>query len=193
VLETVKLSEWSSTKIGKFSRGMKQRLGIAQAILHDPPILILDEPALGLDPRGTYEMREIINDMVKEGKTVFLASHMLHEVRETCDRVALLNKGKLLAYDRIDNLEVIFKARRIHVELLQPSAPSQIDKIRKMEKVRMVTAEEKGLTIGFEGAEAEQAQLLAVLVKEMNLPVVSFSPSLEALEEVYLQLIKEGN
>jgi len=148
---------------------------------------------LGLDPRGTYEMREIINDMVKEGKTVFLASHMLHEVRETCDRVALLDKGKLLAYDRIDNLEVIFKARRIHVELLQPLAPSQIDKIRKMEKVRMVTAEEKGLTIGFEGAEAEQAQLLAALVKEMNLPVVSFSPSLEALEEVYLQLIKEGN
>lgn len=193
VLETVKLSEWSSTKIGKFSRGMKQRLGIAQAILHDPPILILDEPALGLDPRGTFEMREIINGMVKEGKTVFLASHMLHEVRETCDRVALLDKGKLLAYDRIDNLEVIFKARRIHVELLQPLAPSQIDKIRKMEKVRMVTAEEKGLTIGFEGAESEQAQLLAVLVKEMNLSVVSFSPSLEALEEVYLQLIKEGN
>jgi ABC-2 type transport system ATP-binding protein len=193
VLEIVKLSEWSSTKIGKFSRGMKQRLGIAQAILHDPPILILDEPALGLDPRGTYEMREIINGMVKEGKTVFLASHMLHEVRETCGRVALLDKGKLLAYDSIDNLEVIFKARKIHVELLQPLDLSQIDKIRRIEKVRMVAAEDKGLTISFDGAEAEQAQLLTMLVKEMSLPVVSFSPSLEALEEVYLQLIKEGN
>jgi ABC-2 type transport system ATP-binding protein len=193
VLETVKLTEWSSTKIGKFSRGMKQRLGIAQAILHDPPILILDEPALGLDPRGTYEMREIINDMAKQGKTVFLASHMLHEVRETCDRVALLDKGKLLAYDSINNLEVIFKARRIHVELLRPLDSAQIEEIRKLEKVRTVTAGDKDLTINFDGAEAEQAQLLATLIREMNLPVVSFNPSLEALEEVYLQLIKAGD
>lgn len=193
VLEIVRLSEWAKTKIGKFSRGMKQRLGIAQAILHDPPILILDEPALGLDPRGTYEMREIIQDMVKEGKTVFLASHMLHEVRETCDRVALLDKGKLLAYDSIDNLETIFKARKIQVDLLQPLDPSQIEKIMTMKNVRKVTGEEKSLTISFDGGEPDQAQLLASLVKTLGIPVVSFRPSLEALEEVYLQLIKVGD
>jgi ABC-2 type transport system ATP-binding protein len=192
-LETVKLSEWANTKIGKFSRGMKQRLGIAQAVLHDPPILILDEPALGLDPRGTLEMREIIKGMVKEGKTVFLASHMLHEVRETCDKVALLDKGKLLAYDSINNLEFIFKARRISVDLLQPLLPKQIDMIGKMKNVRAVTVDGKSLTISFDGGEAEQAELLTAFVKGMNVPVVSFRLSLEALEEVYLQLIKVGD
>jgi ABC-2 type transport system ATP-binding protein len=193
VLEIVKLSEWSNTRIGKFSRGMKQRLGIGQAILHDPPILILDEPALGLDPRGMYEMREIIKTMVKEGKTAFLASHMLHEVQETCDQVALLDKGKLLAYDSISNLETLFKARKIHVDLLRPLKPTEIDRIRKMEKVKTVTVEEKSLVINIDGTEADQAQLLTMLVKEMSAPVASFRPSMEALEDVYLQLIKEGN
>jgi ABC-2 type transport system ATP-binding protein len=193
VLEVVKLSEWANTKIGKFSRGMKQRLGIAQAVLHDPPILVLDEPALGLDPRGTFEIREIIKGMVKEGKTVFLASHMLHEVQETCDKVALLDRGKLLAYDSIGNLEVIFKARRIHVDLLQPADSKLIDKIGKLKNVRGVAVEGKSLTVSFDGGEAEQAQLLGMLVRDMDLPVVSFRLSLEALEEVYLQLIKVGD
>lgn len=193
VLEIVKLSEWSNTRIGKFSRGMKQRLGIGQAILHDPPILILDEPALGLDPRGMYEMREIIKTMGKEGKTTFLASHMLHEVQETCDQVALLDKGKLLAYDSISNLETLFKARKIHVDLLRPLKPIEIDRIKKMEKVKTVVAEEKSLVINIDGTEADQAQLLTMLVKEMGAPVASFRPSMEALEDVYLQLIKEGN
>ena len=193
VLEVVKLSEWTNTKIGKFSRGMKQRLGIAQAVLHDPPILILDEPALGLDPRGTFEIREIIKSMVKEGKTVFLASHMLHEVQETCDKVALLDRGKLLAYDSIGNLEVIFKARRIHVDLLQPADSKLIDMISKLKNVRGVAVEGKRLTISFDGGEGEQAQLLGMLVRDMSVPVVSFRLSLEALEEVYLQLIKVGD
>ena len=193
VLEVVKLSEWANTKIGKFSRGMKQRLGIAQAVLHDPPILVLDEPALGLDPRGTFEIREIIKGMVKEGKTVFLASHMLHEVQETCDKVALLDRGKLLAYDSIQNLEVIFKARRIHVDLLQPADSKLIDKISKLKNVRGVAVEGKSLAISFDGGEPEQAQLLGMLVRDMNLPIVSFRLSLEALEEVYLQLIKVGD
>lgn len=193
VLEIVKLSEWSTTRIGKFSRGMKQRLGIGQAILHDPPILILDEPALGLDPRGTYEMREIIKAMVKEGKTAFLASHMLHEVQETCDHVALLDKGKLLAYDSINNLETFFKARKIHVDLLRPLKPVEIERIRKIEKVKTVSAEERGLVVNLDGTETDQAQLLTVLVKELGIPVASFKPSMEALEDIYLQLIKEGN
>jgi ABC-2 type transport system ATP-binding protein len=193
VLETVKLSDWMYMKIGKFSRGMKQRLGIAQAMLHDPPILILDEPALGLDPRGMYEMREIIKGMVREGKTVFLASHMLHEVQETCDRVALIDKGKLLKHDTIENLEALFKARKIQVELLQPLDSRQVSAIEKIRNVREVAAEGRNLMIGFDGGEAEQAELLATLVKDMSIHIVSFRPSFEALEGVYLQLVKGGD
>jgi ABC-2 type transport system ATP-binding protein len=104
VIDTVKLTRWANVKIEKFSRGMKQRLGLAQSMLHDPPILILDEPALGLDPRGVVEFREII-EKAGQKKTVFLASHQLVEVAQICNRVALINEGKLLAFDTIMELE----------------------------------------------------------------------------------------
>jgi ABC-2 type transport system ATP-binding protein len=104
VIALVKLEKWGNIKIEKFSRGMKQRLGLAQAMLHDPPILILDEPALGLDPRGVVEFREIIAT-VGQKKTVFFASHQLVEVTQICSKVAIINNGKLLAYDSITELE----------------------------------------------------------------------------------------
>ena len=104
VIQLVGLKEWGTVKIEKFSRGMKQRLAVAQALLHDPPILILDEPALGLDPRGVVEFRQIIEEVGKE-KTVFFASHQLGEVAQICNQVAIIDHGKLLAYDNIAQLE----------------------------------------------------------------------------------------
>jgi ABC-2 type transport system ATP-binding protein len=104
LIALVGLEKWAKEKIGKFSRGMKQRLGLAQTLLHDPPVLILDEPSLGLDPRGVVEFREIIKGAGKE-KTVFFASHQLVEVTQICSKVAIVNNGKLLAYDSIVELE----------------------------------------------------------------------------------------
>jgi len=109
VIGLVKLDKWARVKIEKFSRGMKQRLGLAQALLHDPPILILDEPSLGLDPRGVVEFREIIKDAGKE-KTVFFASHQLVEVTQICNQVAIINDGKLLTYDSIKELNKKYKS-----------------------------------------------------------------------------------
>ena len=104
VIHLVGLDDWLTVKIEKFSRGMKQRLALAQALLHDPPVLILDEPALGLDPRGVVEFREII-DKVGKDKTVFFASHQLTEVAQICNQVAIIDRGHLLAYDSIAELE----------------------------------------------------------------------------------------
>ena len=118
VIDLVRLEEWVTVKIEKFSRGMKQRLGVAQALLHDPPILILDEPGLGLDPKGVVEFREIIARMGKE-KTVLFASHQLVEVAQICNQVALIDHGKLLAYDSIAELEKKYQSlERAYLELI---------------------------------------------------------------------------
>jgi ABC-2 type transport system ATP-binding protein len=117
VISLIKLEEWVNVKIEKFSRGMKQRLALAQALLHDPPVLILDEPALGLDPRGVVEFREIIEEVGRE-KTVFFASHQLTEVTQICNQVAIIDHGRLLAYDDIAELEKKYQSlERAYLEL----------------------------------------------------------------------------
>ena len=104
VITLVGLKNWIDVKIEKFSRGMKQRLALAQTLLHDPPVLILDEPGLGLDPRGLVEFRQIIEEVGKQ-KTVFFASHQLAEVAQICNQVAVIDHGKLLAYESISEME----------------------------------------------------------------------------------------
>ena len=107
VISLVKMDRWAKVKIEKFSRGMKQRLALAQSLLHDPAVLILDEPALGLDPRGVVEFRQIIEEAGKR-KTVFFASHQLSEVTLICDKVAFINDGKLLRYDTVEAINKEF-------------------------------------------------------------------------------------
>ncbi len=119
VIKLVRLEGWANVRIGKFSRGMKQRLALAQALLHDPPILILDEPALGLDPRGMIEVREILKAARKE-KTVFFASHLLTEVVQVCDKVAIIDHGRLRVYDDIARLKKKYRSfERAYLKLTE--------------------------------------------------------------------------
>jgi ABC-type multidrug transport system ATPase subunit len=96
VLELVDLTGRQRDRVGSYSMGMKQRLGVATALLHDPDLLILDEPANGLDPAGIVEMRDLLRRLASEGKTVFISSHVLGEVQQICDRVAIINHGELV-------------------------------------------------------------------------------------------------
>ena len=104
LLETVGLRRWGRTLVRKYSKGMTQRLGLAQAMLHDPELLILDEPTDGVDPVGRAEIRDILGRLKSEGKTIFLNSHLLQEIELVCDRVAILGQGKLR---RMDSVEAI--------------------------------------------------------------------------------------
>ena len=108
-LKLVGLDNWSDKKIGTFSRGMKQRLAIAQALLHEPPIILLDEPTFGLAPRGMVEIRNVLKDLTKEGKTIFFSSHLIGEIEEICDTLAIIDKGQVLFSDTMKNIMKKFK------------------------------------------------------------------------------------
>ena len=108
-LKIVGLEKWSDKKIGTFSRGMKQRLALAQALLHEPPILLFDEPTFGLDPRGMAEIRTVFKDLTKEGKTIFFSSHLIGEIEEICDTLAIIDKGQVLFSDTIKKLTKKFE------------------------------------------------------------------------------------
>jgi ABC-2 type transport system ATP-binding protein len=104
VLALVDLTDRQRDRVAKYSLGMKQRLGLAVALLHDPELLVLDEPANGLDPAGIVEMRGLLRRLAAAGKTIFLSSHVLAEVQQICDRVAILNRGELVRVAPVDEL-----------------------------------------------------------------------------------------
>ena len=103
-LELVGLAERADSKVGSYSHGMKQRLGIAQALLHEPELVMLDEPTSGLDPGGMRDVRELIRDLGRRGATVFLSSHLLHEVEQVCTRAAIVNRGRVIVEGSVADL-----------------------------------------------------------------------------------------
>ena len=106
------MNEWRQKKYGKFSKGMRQRIALASALLHNPEILILDEPTSGLDPRGRSEIKQIIKSLKKDGKTIFMSSHLLGETQAICDEVALIDKGKFLGLKSINELQTTNKSKK---------------------------------------------------------------------------------
>ena len=193
VLWAVMLSDWKDKKIGSFSTGMLRRLIIAQTMLHNPDILILDEPVLGLDPKGMQDIRFIIKQLCSEGKTVFLSSHLLHEVSETCNKVILLDKGKIMAYDTVDNLKNLSKIQKINIEFLNPPTKQQIASIQSIEFVRKIDAFNSYATIEFDGDRTTCSQILTQLISQ-GFQIVSYKPEAATLEDVYVSVIgKEGS
>ncbi len=192
ILKLVKLEEWADTRVGSFSKGMKQRLGIGQSLLHDPTLIILDEPSSGLDPKGMTEVRDLINKLKKEGKTLFISSHMLTEIQQTADKVALINKGEILAYDTVDSLsQKYFTVKEVTVDTALPTTDAQIATINGMGIVRSVEREnEHRLIVRFEGdCDSCRYDLLKALM-DAGVQPTSFVPKGLALESIYMEMIK---
>ena len=192
LLDLVKLTEWKDQRVGKFSKGMKQRLAIAQALLPQPSVIILDEPTSGLDPRGMVEVRDILKHLRKMDVTVLMSSHLLNEVQEVCTDVSLINRGKLLRSGSVADLLDEVKARKIEVRTMRPLTPDMFDRLRSVPGVKgfSVTGD-LSFAIEFEGEEDEQARLL-IAVQNLGLMVTSFKESGLALESLYMSLIMES-
>jgi len=189
----VRMSEWIDKRVGKFSKGMKQRICVASAILSDPSIVLLDEPTTGLDPRGMSEVRDIIKSLKNKKRLIFMSSHLLSEVSDVCDEVAIIDHGKLIVYDTLSNVTAkvsggenvveIGLRNTVDVEWLNKIA-AKLPYIVKAEKSDGTT-----FRIEFSGGLDIQERILADLVK-MKIGIVSYRPSSSALEGAYLSLVK---
>ena len=186
VLDLVKMLEWKKKKIETFSKGMNQRFALASALLHDPMLIILDEPTIGLDPRGIIEIIEIIKELKKQGKTIFMSSHILSEVQEVCDKIALIDKGKLKIYDSVERIGYKKKTSKINVEIINSLTSKQTSLIQNFEGVKELKQESKSsFVVEFLGTNEERARLLDDIQKT-GVKVVSFKPLKSNLESLYM-------
>ncbi|MFI5413991.1 MAG: ABC transporter ATP-binding protein [Candidatus Lutacidiplasmatales archaeon] len=195
VLAEVKMSDWADKKVGRFSKGMKQRVNVASALLSDPEVVLLDEPSTGLDPRGMSEVRDIIRGLKKGHRLIFMSSHILSEVVDVCDEVALLNHGKLLFFDTLSNVTSRLSegVPSVDVGFMFPISDADVE--RQIATLPGVEAwsrlDAQRLSLRVNGGIESQASVLEKIAA-LRLGVVSFRESRSALEEIYLREISRG-
>ena len=185
VLRRVRLDEAADRRFKNYSLGMKQRLGIAAAILHDPELVILDEPTNGLDPQGTREVRALIPELAAEGRTVVLCSHLLHEVEQVCDHVAIFQRGRVIAQGRTADLV----GARMEIEIQLPEIEAAEAALRSSPWAGSIRRENGALHVSGSGIEGRAVnQFLAT----RGLYVDVIRPVRQSLEEAFFELLDEG-
>ena len=188
VLESVGLVEFRHLPLRKFSKGMLQRLGIAQAILHQPEVVLLDEPMSGLDPTGRREVRDLIVQLKKEGRTVFFSTHILSDAEALCDRVAVLYRGRLVGAGRISDLVIPSLGREPHLEAIVECTP---DCARALLGAVLLLSTKPAILSGgqyrIDISERDLPKLLGHCQKE-GLRLVSLNPVHPSLEEYFAEL-----
>jgi ABC-2 type transport system ATP-binding protein len=192
LLALVDLGHKREAFVDELSRGMKQRLCLARTLTHDPQVLILDEPASGLDPRARIEMRELLRELKHMGKTIFFSSHILSEVADICTSIAILEAGRLVAYGDMEEMKKQLRAHRlVEVRVLGELAPLQDYLLRTPEVASILAAPEVDLPAGtlrfdFTGDDAGLSALLGRLIAA-EIPIVGFTEVTGDLEDVFLQ------
>lgn len=187
VLEIVGMIDWLDAKYESFSRGMKQRIGIASTMMKNPEIVFLDEPTLGLDPVGTRETRELILDLKNnEGLTIVLTSHLLNEVKITCDRIGILNKGKLVLKETMSNLNNIMTGeedRRVEFRLTEVT-PELVKDIEELEGVKSVLQENGRLYVY---CSVDSDVNVSKIIVEHGSTILLMMPREYTLEEIFMK------
>ncbi len=213
LLTVFNLTKWKYKKVKNFSKGMIQKLGFIVAIIHDPEIIILDEPQTGLDPNARIDVRRYIRSLQKKGKTIFVASHMLYEITEVCDKIALINQGSIIEFDTLDNLENLLRTKEIICELLEPIPIEKKDLIitKLIQRLKpyleknldpsistdpiSYNSQKKSFTIYYNGMDLSRTNILQILVNDFksDFTIDSFSkPRTSQLERLYTQIINDN-
>jgi ABC-2 type transport system ATP-binding protein len=191
LLELVDLGDRRDDYVQTLSRGMEQRLCLAHALVHDPKVLLLDEPASGLDPRARVELRELLRELRALGKTILISSHILPELEELCTSVAIVDRGQVLAQGRVADIERRLRfgaVLRVRLLLEGEALEAARDRFAADPDVASASILEDGtIELGFRGDDEASVRLLATSVAE-GLPIVSFARAASDLEELFLQV-----
>lgn len=189
LLELVNLTHKRDAYVDSLSRGMKQRLGLARSLVHNPEVLILDEPASGLDPRARIELREILKELRDMGKTIIISSHILPELAEMCDVIGIVEEGNLVSFGRVEEIYAKMQEQRVLRIRLLDQVEEAMTRLREMPVVTSVTREGNWVVAGFSGNDEQQVELLRELSKA-GLPVAAFNEAVGDLEEIFLEITK---
>jgi ABC-2 type transport system ATP-binding protein len=192
LLELVGLKGREKDLIGKYSRGMLQRLGIAQALLNDPELVILDEPSQGLDPVGMVEIRDLIKRIWKEGMTVFLSSHLLFEVEQICSHVTIINRGVALISDTIQNISEKFSGISVLQVEIANLSDMIIENIRRLPFVSNIIQDGKVLNIELKTRDDVRPQISQEIIKSGGI-IISMNLKGKSLEEIFMELVSKSH
>jgi len=191
VLELVGLSEKKGALIGALSRGMQQRIGLARVLVHDPQILLLDEPASGLDPRARIEMMAILKELQRLGKTIIISSHILSELETLCNRVAIIEKGGLIYSGPVQGVQSQFSRKQAYRVGVAENIDRAIELLRERTEVAEAEIQESGDRIRVELTDSqENASVIASIIVSGGLQLTSLEPEEMNLEDVFLQVTR---
>ena len=189
VLERVGLSSREKSRIKEFSKGMQQRIGLGQAILHNPDLIILDEPTSALDPLGRRDVRDIVLDLKAEGKTIVLNSHLLSEIEMTCDRVAIIKAGQVALQGTMSELLTASQTVEIEVENLNDKALASVRLIALKLKLDRVPITKFTAWVQKE----EQISEIAKALIENGVSLKALIPKRETLEDLFVRTVQDEN
>ena len=186
VVSACHLEEYIDVIIGKLSKGFRQRVGVAQAIIHEPDVLIMDEPTIGIDPIQVAMTRQLIKDMGEE-RTVLLSTHILPEVSMTCERVIIINEGKIVAEDRIENLSTLISgSKRIRLEVQGPHE-EVVDRLRRVEGVLQVSFKDSHYIVECATGQDFRGKITQTIVQG-GWTLLSLESIEMSLEDIFLKL-----
>jgi ABC-2 type transport system ATP-binding protein len=191
LLDIVGLAERADDLIGKYSKGMQQRLGLAQALLNKPELVILDEPSLGLDPLGMVEVREKIKEIAKKGTTVFLSSHLLNEVQQVCTHVTVINKGVAVASGTLEQISVKVEGPAVIEAEVERLSKDVVKKVKELPFAMDVSIDGKHLFVKVDTRDDVRAQVSEAITAGGGI-VVSMSFRGKSLEDAFMGLIGRG-
>jgi len=189
VVEICHLEEYIDVIISKLSKGFRQRVGVAQTIIHEPEVLILDEPTIGIDPMQVSTTRQLIKELGKE-RTILLSTHILPEVSMTCQRVIIINEGRIVAEDRIENLSsLVAGSKRIRLEVEEPSE-KVAERLRQIEGVLRVSQENSHYIVECSAGQDPRGKIIETIVQG-GWTLLALESIEMSLEDIFLKLTTE--